>query len=128
MILRPHYHSQGSVSTLPKQIIFFFIKWIHFLFLKLYIYFIIYYNIVVKLFRVKPMIIIMFFNMSTTYFHKISIHYYLMTKLPSGFRVWTIHDNLVLLPITLPIKAWATSPGRYSLLLTPFVWEWTLKR
>jgi hypothetical protein len=68
------------------------------------IYFsIIYYNIVVKLFRVKPMIIMMIFNMSTTYFHKISFHYfedYLVAKLPLGFRVWGVHDNLVLSPIT----------------------------
>jgi hypothetical protein len=40
---------------------------------------IIYYNIViwvVKLFRMLPMIIMMTFNMSTSYFHKISFHYF----------------------------------------------------
>jgi hypothetical protein len=51
---------------------------------------IIYYNIViwvVKLLRVWPMIIMMIFNMSTSYFHKIPIPYfedYLMTKLTLG--------------------------------------------
>jgi hypothetical protein len=49
-----------------------------------------YYEIViwvVKLFRVSPMIIMMIFNMSTSYFHKFSFHYfgdYLMTKLTLG--------------------------------------------
>jgi hypothetical protein len=55
------------------------------------IYFsIVYYNVViwvVKLFRVSPMIIMVIFNMSTSYFHKISFHYledYLVTKLSLG--------------------------------------------
>jgi hypothetical protein len=47
----------------------------------------IYYNIVIwvmKLFTMWPMIIMIIFNMSTSYFHKISFHYfedYLMTNL-----------------------------------------------
>jgi hypothetical protein len=48
------------------------------------------YNIViwvVKLFRVQPMIIMMIFNMLSSYFPKFSFHYfedYLMTKLTLG--------------------------------------------
>jgi hypothetical protein len=62
----------------------------------------IYYEIVIQvvnLFRVQPMIIMMIFNMSISYFHKISIHEfgdYLMTKLTVG-KVVALPKN------TLPI-------------------------
>jgi hypothetical protein len=76
------YSRLGSVFTLTKRIL---LK-----ILKLYIFSIIYNNIVkrvVKLFRVQPMIIMMNFNMSTSYFHITSFHYfenYLMMKLTLG--------------------------------------------
>jgi len=61
-----------------------------FLKFEIIIIFVIYYNIViwvVKLFKVYSMIIKMIFNMSTSYFHKISFCYfedYLMMKLTLG--------------------------------------------
>jgi hypothetical protein len=81
------YCSLGSVSTLKKRIIVNFQKMNSFSNFEMIYFSIIYYNVViwvVKLFRVQLMIIMMVFNMSTSYFHKISFHYfedYLMMKL-----------------------------------------------
>jgi len=81
------YRSQGSVYTLNKWIIIISQKMNSFSNFEMIYFSIIYYNIViwvVKLFRVQLMIIMMVSNMSTSYFHKISFHYfedYLMTKL-----------------------------------------------
>jgi len=83
-------YSLGSLSTLTKRIIIFFQKMNLFLNFEIIYFSITYYNIViciVTLFKMWPMIIIMIFNMSTSYFHKISFHYfedYLMTKLTLG--------------------------------------------
>jgi len=53
-----------------------------------------------KLFRMSPVIIMMIFNMSTSYFHKVSFHYfedYLMKKLTLDSQDWN-RKNIFNLP------------------------------